>query len=401
MSTATPRLKLRLSAPAERALRGGHPWIYADSIREQNREGATGELAVIYSRDGDRFLGAGFYDAASPLRVRILQTGKPAAIDTAWWRARLDAALERRRSLFGPDTTGWRVVNGESDGFPAMVLDYYAGVCVLKLYSAVWIPHLAMLREIIGTALAPRALVLRLSRNAAPAFAAAGLTEGILDGSCPDTVVFHEDGLAMEAEVLRGQKTGFYLDQRENRRRLATLARGASVLNAFAFSGGFSLQAARGGATAVTDLDISRHALDAGSRNFALNQSLAPVAACRRHTIQADAFAWLAAAPRTTFDIAVVDPPSLAKREAERPGAIAAYSRLATAAARHVRPGGILLCASCSAHVSADEFLAAVRRALPAARELWTAGHAPDHPAAFPEAAYLKSIALLLGGRRN
>ncbi|HWI56464.1 MAG TPA: class I SAM-dependent methyltransferase, partial [Bacillota bacterium] len=200
--------------------------------------------------------------------------------------------------------------------------------------------------------------------------------------------------------VLKGQKTGFFLDQRENRRRVETLAHGRRVLNAFSFSGGFSLYAARGQAPAVTDLDISAHALASAARNFALNQAKPAVIACQHERIQAEAFEWLSTSPPRQFDLIVLDPPSLAKRETERANAIRAYQRLAALGIDRLPPGGILAAFSCSAHVSAEEFFEAVRRAAAKsgrkAEELQTTGHAPDHPATIKEAEYLKGIYLKL-----
>jgi 23S rRNA (cytosine1962-C5)-methyltransferase len=208
-------------------------------------------------------------------------------------------------------------------------------------------------------------------------------------------VVFLETGLRFEADVVRGQKTGFFLDQRENRRRVGGLAAGRSVLNAFSFSGGFSLYAARGGAASVADLDISPHALDSAGRNFALNQSDPAVRRCPHDRVKADAFDWLEQTQRR-FDLIVLDPPSLARREAERAGAIAAYARLAAGGIRCLRPGGLLVAASCSAHVTAEEFFAAVLRAARqssrAFEELERTAHPPDHAATFPEAHYLKCV---------
>jgi 23S rRNA (cytosine1962-C5)-methyltransferase len=207
-----------------------------------------------------------------------------------------------------------------------------------------------------------------------------------------------ETGLRFEADVARGQKTGFFLDQRENRRQLETLAGGRAVLNAFSFSGGFSLYAARGGARSVLDLDISPHALAAAERNFALNQSEVAVRQCRQERIPADAFDWLAANPTRQFDLIALDPPSFAKRETERAGAIAAYRRLAALGIDHLKPGGIILACSCSAHVSEDEFFGAVRTAAANSNrgftELARAGQPADHPAAFAEARYLKATYL-------
>ena len=210
-------------------------------------------------------------------------------------------------------------------------------------------------------------------------------------------MIFLESGLRFEADVLRGQKTGFFLDQRENRREVETLARGRRVLNAFSFSGGFSVYAARGGAVAVTDLDISAHALAAAQRNFALNKNFPGVAACHHDIAQGDAFDWLAAST-AKFDLVVLDPPSLAKRAAEREGALRAYERLATLGIARLAPDGILVAGSCSAHVPAEDFFDMVRRAAAKSgrkfAELKTLRHPPDHPAGFKEAEYLKVIYL-------
>jgi 23S rRNA (cytosine1962-C5)-methyltransferase len=263
------------------------------------------------------------------------------------------------------------------------------------------LPRLETLTALIRDQLKPHRLVLRLSRNIRDtARQRFHLEDGqFLFGDNADAIaIFTETGLRFEADVVRGQKTGFFLDQRENRRRVEQLARDRDVLNAFSFSGGFSLYAARGGAKSVTDLDISTHALESAQRNFALNQSDPVIAACRHKTIQADAFGWLEQNRAQPFDLVILDPPSLAKREAERAGAIQAYGKLAADGIRTLRPGGTLVAASCSAHVSADEFFEAVRQAAKkSARrfvELETACEAPDHPTTFAEAKYLKCIYL-------
>jgi 23S rRNA (cytosine1962-C5)-methyltransferase len=400
------RLRLRVSAAAETQLRAGHPWVYADSVRELNRDGATGELAVIFDRK-DKFLAVGLFDADSPIRVRVLHMGKPQTIDDAWWAERLKQAVERRSGLFDERTNGYRVINGESDGWPGLVLDRYDATFVLKLYTAAWLPRFKEIAELIRARIKPERLVLRLSRNiqdearAKIAAEDGQILSGDSDLSGEACAKFLETGLCFEADVVRGQKTGFFLDQRENRRLVESLARGRSVLNAFSFSGGFSLYAARGGASSVTDLDISAHALESAKRNFALNQSDATVARCKHELVQADAFEWLGGNERRRFGLIVLDPPSFAKREAERAGAIRAYERLAGLGVEHLERDGILVACSCSAHVTAGEFFDAVRRAAAKSgrkfQELQTTGHAPDHRATFKEAEYLKGIYLRMG----
>lgn len=396
-----PSLRLRVSAAAEKILRGGHPWIFSNSLREQNREGAPGELAVIFDRN-DKFLAVGFFDPDSPIRVRVVHRGKPRAIDAAFWLERLSQAIDRRKMLFDENTTGCRIINGESDGWPGLVLDRYATTLVLKSYTAAWLTRLTEIVPLICAQLKPERVVLRLSRNIPRALANNFSADGEIIFGTPlaGCVTFLENGLRFEADVLRGQKTGFFLDQRENRKIVGELARGRSVLNAFSFSGGFSLHAARGGAKSVTDLDISAHALESARRNFALNQNDPGIARCQHDLVQADTFDWLEK-NRREFDLIILDPPSFAKRESERANAIRAYEKLAALGIERLSRDGILVACSCSAHVSGPEFFDAIRRAAKKSgrifSELQTTGHAPDHAATFPEAQYLKAI-FLRGG---
>ncbi|MEK7782174.1 MAG: class I SAM-dependent rRNA methyltransferase [Verrucomicrobiota bacterium] len=397
------RLRLRVTAVAENYIRAGHPWVFSDSVREQNREGVAGELAVIFDRN-DKFLAVGFFDPESPIRVRILHVGKPLTIDSEFWRSRLDAALKCRDGLFDDRTTGYRLINGESDGWPGLVLDRYDATFVLKIYTAAWVERLEEVMALVREQLKPERVVLRWSRNieavvkGARSSSSARSDQEHAELELCAPVVFRENGIRFEADVWRGQKTGFFLDQRENRRIVESLARGRTVLNAFSFSGGFSLYAARGGAKSVTDLDISKHALESAKHNFALNAGDATIAKCLHEPIQADVFGWLAGNPGRKFDLVVLDPPSLAKREAERAGAIRAYGNLVVSGLNHLLPGGILLACSCSAHVTAEEFFGAVRQAAAQSgrrfTELQTTHHAPDHHATFKEAEYLKGIYL-------
>jgi 23S rRNA (cytosine1962-C5)-methyltransferase len=282
------------------------------------------------------------------------------------------------------------------------VLDRYATTLVLKLYTAAWLSRLDEILALFKQEIPCDRIVLRLSRNIQPlAKEQFQRRDGHAFFGAPPAgaVVFSETGVCFEADVLRGQKTGFFLDQRENRREVETLARGKKVLNAFSFSGGFSVYAARGGAKSVTDLDISAHALESAKRNFALNQHFPGVANCRHDIVQADCFDWLETTLEN-FDLIVLDPPSLARRATEREGAIRAYARLNSLGIQRLAGDGILVAGSCSAHVSAAEFFDAVRRAAMRSgrkfSELKTLRQPPDHPAGFKEAEYLKVIYLKL-----
>ena len=394
-----PRLRLRVTAAAEGAVRGGHPWLFAGSIREQNRPGMPGELAIIYDRR-DGFLALGLYDPDSPLRVRILHTGDSITIDRSWWKQRLAAAVERRANLFDSQTTGYRCIHGESDGWPGLVLDRYDSTYVLKLYTGAWLPRLPEIVPLLEEQFRPKRIVLRLSRNIQKSATKAGLTEGqILTGlNLKEPVTFLENGLRFEADVVRGQKTGFFLDQRENRRQVESLAGGRTVLNAFSFSGGFSVYAARGGARSVLDLDISAHALESARRNFRLNASIPNVARCHHEAIKADAFGWLLDCAGRKFDLVVIDPPALAKNQSERPQAMRAYRKLLTAGIKSLQAGGILVAASCSAPVPNSEFFDLALKTAKASgrnfREVLRTEEPPDHRASFPEGKYLKCIYL-------
>lgn len=395
-TSPSARLKLRLDPAAERAIREGHPWVFADRVRACNRPGTAGELAVAYDRK-NRFLAIGLYDPDGPIALRVLHVGQPVELTEEWWKERLARPLAERARQLGPDTDGYRCVNGESDGWPGLVIDRYANIIVMKLYTAAWLPHLERCLRLVAGSIHPASIVLRLSRNCRAAAATAGHADGTtLHGErITEPVVFHEAGLRFEADLVNGQKTGFFLDQRENRCAVAKLAEGTDVLNVFSHAGGFSVHAAAAGARSATDVDLSRHALAAAQRNFALNLGLRTVAACRHETIQADAFEWLEQRGDHGFDVVVIDPPSLAMRAADKAAALTAYRKLATSGWRRVRPGGTLVAASCSAHVPAPEFFQLVRNALPAgASEFMTTLHPTDHPARIPEAHYLKAIFL-------
>lgn len=406
---STRRIALRVTRDAARALRQGHPWVFEQAIQSQSHAGQPGDLAVIFDHRR-RFLAVGLYDPHSIIRVRVLQHRQPAPIDRSWFSARLTAAAELRASFLAtpPETatTGYRLVHGENDRLPGLVIDRYAGTLVVKLYTAAWIPHLvdffAALSGVTPHAVAPvERLVLRLSRSfLEPARDLYGLSDGLILSGAPldGPVFFLENGLRFEADLLRGQKTGFFFDQRQNRVQVEKLARAKTVLNVFAYTGGFSVYAARGGARSITSIDASLPALDAAARNFSHNRHFPAVEAARHETLAGDAFevmSHMAAAGRR-FDLVIIDPPAFAQKQAQLPQAISAYQRLTRLGLGVLLPGGVLVQASCSSQVSAETFYEAVhhaaRRAGRPLHEIARAGHALDHPVSFKEGAYLKCL---------
>jgi len=391
---------VRVTPAGERALRRGHPWVFEGSIRRQSHEGRPGDLAVIFDRKG-RFLAVGLYDPLSPIRIKVLQHGEPAIIDVAWLSGRLAEALSRRKSLYAAGITGYRLAHGENDGLPGLVVDRYASTLVIKVYTAAWIPHLHRVVEGLRNLVTHRRVVLRLARRVAahPQYLY-GLSDGlVLDGPPIDgPVLFAENGLRFEADVIHGQKTGFFLDQRDNRALVQGLAAGKQVLDLYACTGGFSVYAARGGARSILSVDLSAPALLAARRNMALNRHLPGVAAVHHQTQAGDAREALAAlaADGRRFDLAIIDPPSFAKSGAEVTRALGAYRRLASMGMAVLRRGGILVMACCSSRIDPEAFYqeihAGARRSGHGLHELKRTAHPLDHPIGFAEGAYLKCL---------
>jgi 23S rRNA (cytosine1962-C5)-methyltransferase len=380
----------RLAKPLRKQILGRHPWIYDRALAPASGMKA-GDVVTIVDEAGP--LATAIADPESPIRARVLEldTGRP--IDGAWVRDRAGAAARRRAAdplLAG--CTGVRVIHGEGDGCPGLVIDRYDTTAVVVFdgpaASAFWRPRLpdviAALDEV-----SPLAHVwLRGERGQRPR-----VTDGeAWRGDPPQLVAIAEDAARFHVDVRHGQKTGFFLDQRDNRRLIARHAAGARVLNVFSYTGGFSIHAALGGAAQVTSVDIAAPAIAALEANLALSG----VDPARHESAAMDAFDFFtrAAKKQRTWDLVIVDPPSFAPSERTRPAALAAYGKLAAAALEVVAPGGRFALASCSSHVTEADLLA-VAADLPATLRLrCAAGAGSDHPVlpAFPEGRYLKFL---------
>lgn len=399
------RIPVRVTKDAERHIRSGHPWVFDRSITSlgTDADSRAGDLAVVFDAKRE-FLAVGLYDPSSPMRVKVVHHGRPTTVDRAFWEERIRASIDRRAELASdPGTDAYRLVHGENDGLPGLVLDRYGDTLVMKLYSAAWAPHLDDLTTAIVAAADPRTLVLRWGRNAGRELGedpTAPSTEPVaLVGDLPDgPLTFRENGLRFEADVVRGQKTGAFLDQRENRDLVRRLADGRRVLDVFCSAGGFSVHAAAGGAASVHSVDLSSFATDAALRNMAANRSIRQVARCHHTVSTGDAMDTMATLEATgrRFDLVIVDPPSFASRASQVPGALNAYARLTEQAVVLLEPGGTLLQASCSSRVDADRFAERVEAGARAAgRPLHSSrrtGQPLDHPVGFPEGAYLKAV---------
>jgi 23S rRNA (cytosine1962-C5)-methyltransferase len=404
------RVAVRLAPDALRQVRGGHPWVFDRSIRSTSHDAAAGDLAVVFD-ERRRFVALGLWDPGSPLRMRVLHRERSVPVDEAFWRARVAAALERRRDLVasadGPiasRTTAYRCLHGEGDGVPGLVVDRYEGTLVAKLYTTAWLPHLpAVLAPLVEMTQAER-VVVRLSRRVQAETSIVRDGDVVLGAAVEGAIPFVEHGLAFTADVVRGQKTGHFLDQRDTRALVARLASGARVLDVFSSTGGFTVHAAAGGARSVLSVDLSPHAIAACIDNVERNRDRPSVVACRHRTTAGDAFDVMAAlgASGARFDVVIVDPPSFASKQADIEGAVRAYRRLTRLAVPLIEPGGVLVQSSCSSRVVAERFFAAVleeARAAAPVHEEGRFGQPVDHPVGIPETAYLKTIVLRVARR--
>ena len=387
-----------LKAGREKSLRHRHPWVFSGAIEKVEGRPASGDTVAVLAKDG-AFLARAGWSNESQIRARVWSFDPADAIDAAFLRKRLAAAIARRESL-RPGSDAVRLVHGESDGLPGLVVDRYGSVLVAQILSAgaerwrdAWGP---MLAELTGAAAVYERsdVEVRTLEGLAP-------RTGPLVGKAPDVVRIVEDGIAYEVDVARGQKTGFYIDQRDNRALAATLAEGRDALNGFCYTGGFSLAALKGGAKRVLSLDTSEEALVLARRNLELNAFEAD----RAEWLAADVFAHLRKLrdQNRKFGLIVLDPPKFAPTEKHVPNAARAYKDINLWAFKLLAPGGHLLTFSCSGAVSADLFQKIVAGAAADARVDAQVrrhlGPSPDHAVSihFPEGEYLKGLWLQAG----
>lgn len=385
---------IRLLPGRDRRVRAGHPWAFSNEIAMTAgaKALAPGGLVRLEGDDGARY-GVWQFNPHSLIAARRLSRDPTAAIDAAWLRDRLAGALALRERLYAAPF--YRFVHAEADGLPGLVIDRYGDALAVQANTAGMELLTPALLEALGGLLAPRAVV---ARNDAEVRGLEGLPQEVrpLLGDAAEPVRAEEGGLGFAVDLLGGQKTGWFFDQRENRDRIARLAAGATVLDAFSHTGGFGLRCAAAGASRVVLLDRSAHALDLAARTAAENGLAARTETRRAEAL--DALERMAGAGGERFDVVVADPPAFAKSRRDRPVALKGYAKLARLAAALVAPGGFLFLASCSHHVSPGDFADAaiwgISRARREGRILFQGGAGPDHPVhpMLPESAYLKAI---------
>jgi 23S rRNA (cytosine1962-C5)-methyltransferase len=383
--TAPPQ-PVTLRKDLARSIRRGHPWLYRDALQPQSGLG-DGEWVEVRTRDG-RPLARGFWDSRSSIALRLLESGGPGhrfSDPSALIERRLfDALHHRLERLDSSITNAFRWVHGEADLLPGVHVDVYGSAAVVRFDGAgakafydPLAPRLRSIAEASGLGLAT--VVERADRSRS---------------SSVDERVVVENGHRFLADLAHGQKGGLFLDQRENRQRIAELAAGKSVLNLFGYTGGFSVYAAAAGAGSTDTVDIAAPAIEAARRNFELNG----LSTDNTGFFARDVFEFLeeAVTQDRRWDIVISDPPSFAPNQAALPAARRAYRRLHRLAASVTEPGGLLCAASCSSHFGREDFLRSVEQGARAANREWRLlsihGAAFDHPVieAFPEGDYLK-----------
>lgn len=388
---ATVRLKPR----REKSLLQRHPWVYSGAVGGVEGDVEPGGVVTVVDSSG-RFLASGYYNDRSKIMVRVLSWDEGEAIDDGWWRSRISSAIARRAPLFEDGaTTACRLVHAEADGLPGLVVDRYAGVVVVQCLTAGIERVRDVVADVVREALGDVAVY---ERSDTTARAREGLppSAGPIAGPAPGPVDILENGHRFRVDVAAGQKTGFYLDQRDNRAAAAPFAAGSDVLDVFCYTGAFSVYVAAAGAASVTLADSSEPALEAAEAHLAANG----VPESASELLCGDVFEILRAYrdEGRRFGMAIVDPPRFATSRHQVEKALRAYKDANMLAMQLLEPGGILATFSCSAGVDIQSFTLAVswagidaRRDVQILRRL---GQGLDHPvlASFPESEYLKGL---------
>lgn len=380
---------IQLPTSLKTRLAQGHPWVYRNHLA--SRPGFPSGTWVKVQSGG--WSGYGLYDAESAIAIRIFSHRQ--VPDAAWLTRRVKEAWERRSPVRAQKTSAYRWLFGESDGLPGLTVDLYNDVAVVVSYAEsveVLVPWLV---EALRSVAPLKGIVRRSRQGAESGGESAPLRLEVLWGRLPPRdLIVEEHGIRFRANLFEGQKTGLFLDQRENRQTLEGFCADRTVLNCFAYNGGFSLYAARGGARRITSVDLAGEALLDAAENVRLNGFDLD----RHEFVTADVFELLEqySRERRRFDIVVLDPPSLARNKKSLHAALRAYVRLNTLGAQVTAPGGLLVSSSCTSQVSPEAFRDVLAQAGAAANcrllTIHEAGQPIDHPvpAHFPEGRYLK-----------
>ncbi len=395
--------KAIVTPKGERAIQNGHPWVYGAEVLPQSDPLPDGELADVVSQSG-RYLGTGLVCLASKIRVRLISRNANDTFDPAFWERRLRYAVDYRRTVMGDQFGCCRLIFGEADSFPGLTVDRFGDILVTQTLSLGMDRLKPLLFPLLCRVLAEGGEEIRgvYERNDAAIRQLEGLPQGKgffpvpgLEPPARTRTIFPENGLRYHVDVENGQKTGFFLDQKYNRQAVARLARGRRVLDCFTHTGSFALNAAKGGAAAVTAVDISQAAVELVAENAALN-GLTEVVAPRAADIF-DLLPALAAQPgKAPYDFIILDPPAFTKSRKTVPAAMRGYKELNYRAMKLLPRGGYLATCSCSHFATPELFEGMLRAAAQDAgvqlRQIESRQQSPDHPILWnvPETNYLK-----------
>lgn len=382
----------------EKPVRNRHPWVFSGAIREIDPDASNGDIVDLLDANGI-WLARGYLNRRSQIQVRLLTWNKDEAIDADFWRSRLQRALDGRAGLAAdPATDAYRLVSAESDGLPGLIVDRYADWLVLQSLTLGIEQVKPLLVDLLHDLCAPAGIVERSDVDVRGKEGLAGAS-GLLTGELPsdELLQIQENGFRFLVDLPGGQKTGYYLDQRDNRRRAAAWCRDAQVLNAFSYTGSFAVYALAGGARHVTNIDSSLEALQLSERNLALNGFDPDEQA---EGVAGDVFQVLRdwRASDRQFDVVILDPPKFAQSNSQVDRAARAYKDINLQAMHLLRPGGVLVTFSCSGLVSPDLFQKIVFGAsVDAERDVQVVDRltqGTDHPLllSFPEGEYLKGL---------
>jgi 23S rRNA (cytosine1962-C5)-methyltransferase len=381
---------VHLAKHRDKRLRGGHPWVFSNEITQIEGTPLTGELVRVCRMDGT-FLGIGFYNPHSLIAVRVL-TRHDQPIDRNFFRNRLIQSIRGRRLVY-PDADALRLVHSESDGLPGLIIDMYNKAVSIQVNSAGMELQIPVIAELIDELIKPEVIILR-NDSSLRNLEGLPIEQRVYSGD-PGAVsqLIHEGSVKYKMDALHGQKTGFYLDQRENRIAFARFVNeGDHVFDAFCNEGGFALHAARAGAARILAADQSSDVLARASANAHLN-GVEPQIEFRQCDLMKDMQAILA---ENTFDAINLDPPNFTRSKKNVGTARQAYRRLHQAAIDHLKPGGILATSSCSHHITEETFLESVHlaaeRSGKSMKIVFRGSHPIDHPVllGMPETEYLK-----------
>ena len=387
------RLAVKLNAKGEQFVVKGHPWVFSNSIVKINDDAKTGDLAIIFSKNKNKVIALGLFDANSPIRIKIIHNSQEKVeVNSAFFHHKIENALALRQPLLLTNTNSYRLLFGENDGFPGLIADVYDKVLVVKLYSEIWLPYIETIIPSLQQISKAETVVVRLSRSLENSSNHQLKDGDVIYGELQNEVVeFVEHDVKFSAHVIKGHKTGYFLDHRANRKQVGEWSKNKTVLDVFSYAGGFSVHALYNGAKEVTSLDISKQALEVAIQNGKLNDYTGI-----HKTIAGDAFEALKQLIKEnkTFDVVVIDPPSFAKQASEIDLAKKKYAQLAQLGEQLTSKNGLLVLASCSSRVVPQAFFDINKQVLLDSNRIFNlilkTGHDIDHPVTFPEGEYLK-----------